>query len=105
MSDINENIQKWKFSECAEKEPIIKGTIENFLKEKLQNPLSFGHINLRKDGIYRLHGWAFDFRGYLKRYVFKTNYGLEEGYFINKTNVRKVARTKVLWIQDIPPHA
>ncbi len=101
-TDINENIPCWKFSECAtDTPPKIKGTIENFLKKKLFNPFEFGHYNLRNTGIYRLSGWAFDFRGYLKEYVFKTNYSIEEGYFINKTNIRKVVCTRVLWIREI----
>jgi len=102
VTDINENITHYKFSECAtENPPIIKGTIENFLKEKLENSFSFGYWNLRQNGIFKLSGWVFDFRSYLKHYVFKSSWGIEEGYFLNKTNLRKSVRGRIIYIKEI----
>jgi len=102
MTDINENIRHYKFSECAkDKAPILKGTIEDFLKKIMYNPISFGFNNLKETGFYLLEGWKFDFKPYLKKYVYKTIWGINEGYFINKTNCRKVAGTEVIYIKEI----
>ncbi len=101
-TDINENIPFWKFSECASQyPPKIEGTIENFLKKVMLNPFAFGFHNLKELGIYKIHGWAFDFSGYLKRYVYKTSCGIQEGYFLNKSNIRKIAGTRIIYIKEI----
>lgn len=100
-NEINKNVICWKFSETAKEKPLIKGNIKDFLNKVMFNPFMFGYYNLNKSGIYRLLGYAFDFRPYLKEYVYKTNYGIQEGYFLNKENVRKNTHTHIAYILEI----
>jgi|TARA_Y100000034_G_scaffold114835_1_gene151341 hypothetical protein len=99
--DIKKNIPSWKFSETAKEKPVFNVSIEEFLKKIYKNKFSFGYDNLEKEGIYRLLGWAFDFRMYLKKYVYKTEYYILEGYFLNKTDCRRNAYGKVYYIIEI----
>jgi len=102
MAGLN-NVNAWIFSETAKEKPKIKGkSPEYFLINLYENPFNFGYMNVKQTGIYRLLGWAFDFRPFLRKYVYKTYaYGLEEGYFLNKTSLRKNAGSKVLYIKEI----
>jgi hypothetical protein len=41
------------------------------------------------NGIYRLAGWQFNFRPYMKRYIVKTYDSWHEQYAFSKENIRK----------------
>jgi len=103
MDNINKDIEAYKFSETAREKPYFKEGIREFLKNKLYDPFSFGFQNLTDRGIYKIHGWVFDFRPLLKKFVYKSSvYGLQEGFFINKGNLRKVIRGRIYYIREIP---
>lgn len=68
---------------------------EEFLKLKYGGGIAFGIDNLLKSGVYRIHGWKFDFRPYLHRYVY-CQYGTwTEAWAPNKTALRKVIIGKI----------
>lgn len=82
-------MQIYKFTTTATESPTIK--IENpkdFLKSKYTKGCIFGLDNLQKIGMYKLMGWAYDFRPYLKRYVVKQYDQWNEYYAPNKTSLR-----------------
>lgn len=55
-------------------------------------------------GIYKLAGWQFDFRSFMKRYVIKTYGNWSEIYAFTKTNIRNNIYTKtgIREIHEIP---
>ena len=58
--------------------------------------------NLMRLGGIKLMGYFYDCRQYLKKYIVKTVYGdIIEYYALNKTNARKLAHCRVMWIKEI----
>ena len=96
-------IEAWKFTDTDREKPdILKGeTPEEFLNNKLSSSFNFGADNLTRSGMYRLYGWKFDFTPYLKRFVVKTNDSIYETYAVNKTQARKLAGARVIYILEI----
>jgi hypothetical protein len=56
------------------------------------------------NGIYKLAGWQFDFRSFMKRYVVKQYDSWHEQYAFSKTNIRSNVYTKtdIQEIHEIP---
>jgi hypothetical protein len=56
------------------------------------------------NGIYKLAGWQFDFRSFMKRYVMKQYGNWSEIYAFNKSNIRNNVYTKdgIVEIHEIP---
>lgn len=52
-------------------------------------------------GIYKRGGYCYDFKDTLKKFVYKTDYGIYEGYAPNKTLLRKTLHTRVYYIKDL----
>lgn len=51
---------------------------------------------------YKIGGWCFDLRNYLKRYWVKTKYyGILEYYAINKTAIRNELKSYVIEIKEM----
>jgi hypothetical protein len=97
-----QKIQMWKFSNTATENPTM--SIDNpkeFLKTKYTNGCVFGIDNLQKNGVFRLMGWAYDFRPYLKRYVVKQYDQWQEYYAPNKTSLRAILYGRIDKIQEI----
>jgi hypothetical protein len=97
-----QNVQSWKFSNTATETPTM--SIDNpkeFLKTKYTNGHVFGIDNLQKNGVFRLMGWAYDFRPYLKRYVVKQYDQWQEYYAPNKTSLRAILYGRIDKIQEI----
>lgn len=63
--------------------------IKKFLKGKFENRYAFGNDNLQSGGIYKEMGWAYDFRGNLKKFLVKQHGTWHEIYAPNKTLARK----------------
>lgn len=81
-----------------------KKEIENaqeFLIEKFSNAFNFGTDNLIHSGIYKLMGWAYDCRPFLKKYLYKQYGDWREVYSPNKTMLRKVIHGKIDKIVEI----
>ena len=96
------NLQIWKFSDTATVEPTI--IIENpkdFLKCKYTNGHVFGIDNLKSTGLYKLMGWAYNFKPYLKKYIVKQYGQWHEYYAPNKTTLRQTIYGRIDKIQEI----
>lgn len=66
-----------------------------------KQPLKDLHI-ATQDPLYRLGGWAFPYREYLKRFWVKTKYcGILEYFALNKTDIRKELKSAVLEIVEL----
>jgi len=99
-------IKKWKFSDTARKEaPEFEGTAKQFLAGKFEGAHAFGTMELMQSGIYKLGGWAFDFRPYLKTYVAKQYGTWYEWNAPNKTALRAVVYGRIDRIVEITPPA
>ena len=85
-----------KFSSTATEQPVK--SIENpeqFLREQYSNPFSFGAHNLLCYGNYKLMGWEYNFRPYLKRYIIRQYGQYSNRYAPNKTLLRKAIPDKI----------
>ena len=72
---------------------------KGFLKRKFE---SGGEGNIERNGIYKEMGYAYDFRPYLKRFVFKQNGSWWESYAPNKTLLRSVTYGKIDELVELP---
>jgi len=70
-----------------EKRPVIENPIE-FLKSKFISPHSFGTNELIRNGNYKLQGYLYDFKPYLKNFLYKQYGSWYEAYAPNKTMLR-----------------
>jgi hypothetical protein len=89
MRTDNTQVQAYKFSQTATDTPTI--TIDNpveFLKSKYTRGSIFGLDNLQRSGRYKLMGWSYDFRPYLKRFIVKQYGSWQDYYAPNKTALR-----------------
>ena len=97
MKTQQQTVQAYKFSTTAQATPPI--TIENpieFLKEKIfSGHHAFGLDNIQRYGTYKLGGWAYDLRPYLKRILVKQYGSWSEYYAPNKTMLRSVIYGKI----------
>jgi hypothetical protein len=95
-------INIFKFSATATETPTK--TIDNpidFLKSKYTKGYIFGLDNLQRQGIYKLMGWAYDFRPLLKKYIVKQYGGWQEYYAPNKTLLRQTIYGRIDKIVEI----
>ena len=74
----------------------------DYIKQKYKTANSFcGLDNLLADGVYKLGGWAYDFRDELKKFLIK-QYGVwREIYAPNKTLARKAIFGRIEQIIEI----
>jgi hypothetical protein len=80
-------VYAWAFNpQCKNNKPLLhRGpTAKDFLKR------GYADMSILETGIYRLRGWAFDFRPFLRRFVYKQYGHWEEVYAPNKTALRDV---------------
>lgn len=91
-------MDKFKFSETATPKPpdiFAKMTPTDFLKSKYDSGCIFGRDQLCNYGTYKLMGWEFDFRPYLKQYVIEQYGTLSKVWAPNRTNLRKAIYGKI----------
>lgn len=97
-----QNLQIYKFSETATSTPTL--SIDNpkeFLKAKFLSRYSFGLDNLQRDGMYKLQGWKYDFRPYLREFLV-LQYGQWQKYYApNKTTLKASIYGNIDKIQEI----
>jgi hypothetical protein len=86
-----DEVQAYKFSNTAtDKKPELDyKNVYEFLILKYNGGTSFGIDNLHNSGIYRIHGWAFIFRPYLKEYWYRSYNMIYRAYAPNKTLLRE----------------
>lgn len=91
-------ISAFKFSSTATSDQpniLQNKSAEQFIKEKYQNQFNFGTNNLIKTGFYKIMGWRFDFRPFLKKFLYKQYGQWTEIYAPNKTAVRTVTYGRI----------
>lgn len=71
------------------------------VKQKYNGGYHFGLDNLKQYGIFKLMGWAYDFRSELKHYVYNQYGEWHECYAPNRTLLRKSTRGRIDKILDI----
>lgn len=101
---MNKTLSAYAFSTtaCNSKPDILNGkSINDFLKEKFDKGCISGQENLKKYGVYRILGWEFNFRPYLKRFIVKQYDQWSECYAPNKTALRKCTNGKIQEIYEI----
>ena len=59
------------------------------------------HTDLLNYGIIKRGGYCYDFKDTLKKFVYKTSYGIYEGYAPNKTLLRKTVHTKCDYVIEL----
>ena len=95
-------ISRWKFSSSATENPPIE--IDNpveFLKGKFDTGYIFGQRELKDSGCYRLKGWTYDLRPWLKKYLVKQYGHWQEEYAPNKTAIRRTTYGRIERIVEI----
>ena len=95
----------YKFNENANNDNLNNEILEN-PKKWLDNRMTgskfnFGVNNLTSQAVYRQMGWAYDFRDYLKKYVYQKYGTWSQVYALNKTNVRKLIGGKINKIIEV----
>lgn len=89
----------YKFTDTDSK---IDNTINfEMVKQQYNGEYHFSLANLKKYGIIKLMGWAYDFRDELKHYVYKQYGNWYECYAPNKTLLRKSTRGRINKILEI----
>lgn len=63
-------------------------SVKEWLCSKYSSPFSFGVDSLKR-GFYRLGGWSFDFRPFLKKYIYTDCGSIHTCYAPNIKAVRK----------------
>ena len=80
----------YKFSSSATNTPTIQ--IENptqWVREKFaQGNCGFGVDHLKRDGVYKLSGWVYDFNPFMNTYLVKQYGSWQEYKAPNKTLLR-----------------
>lgn len=80
---------------------------DSFINEEYVNKLYkednvyLWHADLLKQGIIKRGGYCYDFTDSLKKFVYKTNFGIQEGYAPNKTLLRKTVHAKCEYIMEV----
>lgn len=62
---------------------------ENYVATFYDGTCRFGHHEIMSHGKFKLSGWLYDFRQYLKRYFVEFEHGIYSYYAPNKTKLRK----------------
>ena len=90
----SEGISFWAFVDSpAELKPTVSlcngKTVKEWLDEKFSSVANFG-IDHLTHGFYKIDGWCFDLRPFMKKYIY-TSYGsIFTGYAPNVKSLRKV---------------
>lgn len=93
----------YKFSPTAtsEQPDILQGETEiDWIKAKFHG--SSMDNNLQRQGIYKIAGWSFDFKPFLKRFIVRQYDQWSVYYAPNKTICRKCIYGKIDEIYEIP---
>ena len=100
----NTEIQAYRFNPSAsETAPdILQGTSPiQFLKCKYQRSMMFGLDNLKQTGCYKILGWRFDFRPYMKEFVVLQYGHWQSEWATNKTAIRNSTYGRIEKIVEV----
>ena len=100
------NVAITKFSLSATETPVMNvDDPKSFLETKYENRYDFGTSELLRTGRFKLMGWSYDFRSYLKRYLVKQYGQWTEYYAPNKTLLRKAVYGRIEEIVELKEKA
>ena len=88
-------IKPYKFVSWEAGEKITIKDPKKFIVEHMRD------MNIQKYGIYKLQGWAYDLRPYLKKFVYQQYDHWQSIYALNRTMVRYMVYGKVNEIVEI----
>lgn len=97
-------VEFWKFVSWEVPAPI--NTIENpveFLHRKYNSRFAFGMDNILNTGIFKLGGYAYDLRPWLKLYLIKQYGNWHQHYAPNKKLLKKITYGRIEAIQEFNP--
>lgn len=86
------------------------GEAKDVYKLRIDNPKEFAQERLERSssshdilsyGYYRYMGWQYDFRPYLKRYVYKSYGQWHEAFATNQKTLRKAVGVRIEEIVEI----
>ena len=100
-------IQSYKFSTAPAVPPVApdilgSNTPEQFLKRIYQRDSMFGLDNLKASGYYRIHGWAYNFRPFMKRFVVCQYDSWQSQWAPNVTALRRATYGRIQEVVEIP---
>ena len=102
MITLNE-VNAYAFSETATKDrPQFSITVKDFVKSKYQRGCFFGLDNLMSQGVYKIHGWCFNLRPFLKKFLYKQYGDWHEVFAPNKTALRSSVYGRIDSIVEMP---
>jgi len=103
MKHININeVKAFKFTDTeAEKPDVNHDTVFEFLNSRYTEGSIFGIENLKQSGGFKLMGWYFDFKPYLKLYVINQYDNWYQAYAPNKTMLRKTIHGRIDKIVEV----
>lgn len=97
-------IKAYPFVEHADKKHVSQ-EIENepvkFLKKALNTRFFTNNENITRYGVFKLMGWKYDMRPFLKKYLYKQYDSWHEIYALNKSNVRLLVGGRIIEIIEI----
>jgi hypothetical protein len=103
LSDVHAwKFVTWDVPPCPKLEDTFEGnyrTVEEFLARKFSS--GWVDNNIISLGGYKLRGWFFDLRPWLKKYLVKQWGHIQEYYAPNKTTLRKILHGRVDYIQEL----
>jgi hypothetical protein len=102
QQETTQKVRFYKFSTFAtETPPFYIDDPKDFLLSKYTKNNMFNNDNLTKYGIYKMSGWIYDLKPYLRKYIIKQYDQWSECYAPNKTMLRNVTYGTIQKIIEI----
>jgi hypothetical protein len=79
----------------------LKPTLELDFLNKAYTRFYTNNDNLLRYGVYKLMGYVYDFKPFLKKYLYKQYGSWNEAYAPNKTKLRQVVYGKITQIIEL----
>lgn len=79
---------------------ILKNPVQ-VLNKIMSNRFNFGVDNISSRAVYREMGWAYDFREYLRKFVYQKHGQWSQIYALNKANVRLLVGGRITKILEV----
>lgn len=98
------SVSAYKFNAAAGDRPRFKEhvKVEGWLKGVYNGKYHSSLHDLRHYGYYHLHGWAFNLRPHLRRFLIRQRYEWQEVWAPSRTTLRKTTYGRIHEIHEIP---
>jgi hypothetical protein len=102
FAEVKEIVERYKFANTAtENPPFEVESPYDFVKKYFNGGYWGQQANLMKTGFYKQSGWAYDFRPFLKKFLYKQDGTWTEVYAPNRTLLNKSIHGKIDKIVEI----